>query len=126
MEPAINANLTHNVEPPYDVTLPLLRDIGWFADEDVDLVTNDVDQCPGSDLPPTIFIDGTDTGVANPLFTSGCTITDLINNIAATSANHGQFESRLVMLLNALEDSGFITREDRLILQAAGAKANLP
>lgn len=29
MEPAINGDLTHQVEPPRDLTLPLLRDIGW-------------------------------------------------------------------------------------------------
>jgi hypothetical protein len=29
MEPAINADLTHEVKPPYDLTLPLLKDIGW-------------------------------------------------------------------------------------------------
>ncbi|CDG84858.1 PA domain-containing protein [Janthinobacterium agaricidamnosum] len=29
MEPALNADLRHQVEPPRDLTLPLLRDIGW-------------------------------------------------------------------------------------------------
>lgn len=29
MEPAINGDLTHTVEPPADLTLPLLQDIGW-------------------------------------------------------------------------------------------------
>jgi len=29
MEPAINSDLTHEVEPPKDLTLPLLHDIGW-------------------------------------------------------------------------------------------------
>ncbi len=29
MEPAINADLTHEVRPPYDLTYPLLKDIGW-------------------------------------------------------------------------------------------------
>lgn len=29
MEPSINTDLTHEVEPPRDLTLPLLRDIGW-------------------------------------------------------------------------------------------------
>jgi hypothetical protein len=29
MEPAINADLTHNVAPPSDLTFPLFRDIGW-------------------------------------------------------------------------------------------------
>ncbi|HEY9066249.1 MAG TPA: PA domain-containing protein [Burkholderiaceae bacterium] len=29
MEPAINADLTHFVSTPYDLTLPMLKDIGW-------------------------------------------------------------------------------------------------
>jgi hypothetical protein len=29
MEPAINADLTHFVKPPYDLTLPMFHDIGW-------------------------------------------------------------------------------------------------
>jgi hypothetical protein len=29
MEPAINGDLTQHVGPPYDLTLPLFRDIGW-------------------------------------------------------------------------------------------------
>ena len=29
MEPNISSNLTHNVAPPSDLTLPLLRDMGW-------------------------------------------------------------------------------------------------
>jgi hypothetical protein len=29
MEPAINADLRHQVKPPSDLTLPLLKDIGW-------------------------------------------------------------------------------------------------
>jgi hypothetical protein len=29
MEPAINPDLTHEIAPPFDLTLPLLLDIGW-------------------------------------------------------------------------------------------------
>ncbi len=29
MEPFINPDLTHSVEPPQDLTLPLMKDIGW-------------------------------------------------------------------------------------------------
>ena len=31
MEPAINFDLTHSLVPPQDLTLSLLRDIGWFV-----------------------------------------------------------------------------------------------
>jgi hypothetical protein len=36
MEPAINADLTHSVTTPADMTLPLLRDVGWFIDANLD------------------------------------------------------------------------------------------
>jgi hypothetical protein len=29
MEPNINSDLTHEIMPPNDLTLPLLQDIGW-------------------------------------------------------------------------------------------------
>jgi hypothetical protein len=29
MEPSINGDLSHEVTPPYDLTFPLLQDIGW-------------------------------------------------------------------------------------------------
>jgi len=32
MEPAINSDLTHSVKLPQDLTLSLMRDIGWFVD----------------------------------------------------------------------------------------------
>jgi uncharacterized protein (TIGR03382 family) len=41
MEPAINFDLTANV----DLTLPLFRDLGWYPDADNDLVPDDRDVC---------------------------------------------------------------------------------
>jgi hypothetical protein len=48
MEPAINADLTHSLQPPEDLTLQLLRDVGWFADADVDGVADGDDNCPNT------------------------------------------------------------------------------
>jgi hypothetical protein len=45
MEPFISADLTHNVKAPDDLTLELLRDVGWFPDADVDGVPDGVDNC---------------------------------------------------------------------------------
>ncbi len=42
MEPNLNQDLTHGV----DLTLPALRDIGWFSDLDDDGVPDAVDNCP--------------------------------------------------------------------------------
>ena len=47
MEPDIAVDLSHGVEPPNDLTLSLLKDLGWFSD--FDGVPDGIDQCPGSD-----------------------------------------------------------------------------
>ena len=36
MEPAINPDLTHELTAPNDLTLELLRDVGWFPDANLD------------------------------------------------------------------------------------------
>jgi hypothetical protein len=126
MEPAINADLTHNVKPPSDLTLPLLRDLGWFPDKDLDGLADGLDQCQTSDLRPTIFIDGVNTDVANVMFTTGCTITDLINIEAAGATNHGDFVSGVTHLTDGLKDAGIITNKDKGVLQSTAAKSNLP
>jgi hypothetical protein len=46
MEPAINPDLTHSLTPPEDLTLPLMRDIGWYPDADVDGIEDSADNCP--------------------------------------------------------------------------------
>jgi hypothetical protein len=51
MEPAINGDLTHSVTTPQDLTLGLLRDVGWFPDGDVDGVANANDNCSGTANP---------------------------------------------------------------------------
>ncbi|HZN02582.1 MAG TPA: PA domain-containing protein [Candidatus Polarisedimenticolia bacterium] len=45
MEPAINGDLTHNVSG-VDLTLALMRDIGWFPDADVEGIADADDNCP--------------------------------------------------------------------------------
>ena len=79
MEPAINADLTHNLKAPDDLTFELLRDVGWtFPDPDGDGFVDDEDCNVRSDRRPTIVIGSIDTGVPNRLFTTGCTSSDLI------------------------------------------------
>jgi hypothetical protein len=126
MEPAINADLTHSVRPPQDLTLPLMRDIGWFADGDVDGIEDSADQCQSSDLRPTVFIGGSDSGVSNVLFTTGCTIADLIGISAAGARNHGDFVSDVAHLSNALRDYGIISAQDKASLQRTAAQSPLP
>ena len=44
MEPALNSDLTHSVQPPQDLTLQVMRDIGWFPDANLDGIPDSV--CP--------------------------------------------------------------------------------
>jgi hypothetical protein len=123
MEPGINADLTHKLEAPDDLTLELLRDIGWFADADLDGVANDVDCSPQSDLRATVIVDGRDSGVPNTLFANGCTISDLIAQIRATARNHGAFVSGVTALTEALVASGLITEAQKDAIMSVVARA---
>ena len=126
MEPFINDDLTHSVKPPEDLTLPLLRDIGWFADTDLDGLTNSADACPASDRRATVFVAGVNTGVANTLFTTGCTIADLVDSEADEARNHGDFVSGINQLTKALQDAGVISKDDRDLMHSAAAHATAP
>lgn len=77
MEPAINADLVSSLQPPEDLTTPLLTDLGWFTDRDG--VQDGVDLCLGSDPSPTVVIGSCDSGVPNTVRPSGCNITDVLN-----------------------------------------------
>ncbi len=126
MEPAINADLTHNLSAPFDLTLELLRDVGWFADADLDGVPNESDCNANSDLGATVVIGGVDTGVPNVLFTNGCTITDLTEQIRMSAKNHGQYVSGVAGLTNTLVHNGVITGAQKGAIQSATAHNKNP
>jgi hypothetical protein len=121
MEPAINPDLTHNVKAPDDLTLELLRDIGWFPDADLDGVADAADCRVRSDFRPTVIVGNENTGVPNRLFSNGCTITDLIANIQDDAKNHGQFVSGVAHLTNDLKSAGLITGAEKGAIQSAAA-----
>jgi PA domain-containing protein len=123
MEPAINADLTHDLKAPNDLTLELLRDVGWFADADLDGVADEADCSVHSNFAPTIVIDGENTGVANILFSNGCTTADLIAQIQGSATNHGEFVSGVAHLTNDLRDAGVLTNDDKSAIQTAAAHA---
>ena len=126
MEPAINGDLTHNVTAPDDLTLELLRDVGWFPDADLDGVADGNDCEPHSDLLPTIVINGCDTGVTNTLFANGCTVSDLVSHIAANSNNHGNFVNGVAHLTDELRNAGLISGNQKGKIQSCAAGSNLP
>ncbi len=126
MEPAINSDLTHNLTAPFDLTLELLRDVGWFADADLDGVPNETDCTANSDLGATVVIGGVNTRVPNVLFTNGCTITDLTELIRTSAKNHGQYVSGVARLTNTLVKNGVITGAQKGAIQSATAHNKNP
>ena len=123
MEPAINGDLTHKVKAPDDLTFELLRDEGWtFPDADNDGVADDEDCNPNSDTSPTIVLCGRNTGVPNTLFANGCTMSDLIAQLAASAGNHGQFVSSVAHLTNQWVLDGLITGQQKGAIQSAAAR----
>jgi hypothetical protein len=126
MEPAINPDLTHNLTAPDDLTLELMRDVGWFPDADNDGKATADDCDDTSDFRPTVFTGSCDSGVPNLFFTSGCTINDLIQQIAATSSNHGQFVTRVGQLANQLKKAGLITAAQKDALMSCAGSSSTP
>ena len=126
MEPNINGDLTHNVAPPSDLTLPLLRDVGWFPDADLDGVPDGSDCEPNSNFAPTVVIGTCDSGVPNTFFTTGCTISDLIAKCAAGARNHGAFASCVAHLGNDLLSAGIITSAQKDSIQSCAGKTKNP
>jgi hypothetical protein len=66
MEPIISSDLTHNLSPPNDLTVPLMRDIGWSA----------------SNAPPT----PTPTPPANDNFAAAQTISGCSGTVTGSNA----------------------------------------
>ena len=130
MEPFINDDLTHSVAPPEDLTLPLMRDIGWFPDADLDGIADGDDCDPTSDRSATVVIEGCDSGVPNTFFetgpNAGCTISDLIQKAAADARNHGGFVSAVAHLTNELKKAGIITGAQKGTIQSCAAGASIP
>jgi hypothetical protein len=73
MEPAINGDLLHRP----DLTLSLLRDIGWASDRDVDNAADDVDNCPS--ITNASQADGNADGIGD-----ACEMTPVLNCVKMT------------------------------------------
>ncbi|MFL6235499.1 MAG: PA domain-containing protein [Thermoanaerobaculia bacterium] len=118
MEPAINSDLTHSV----DLTRQEMIDIGWFSDGDG--VPDGVDQCIGSSRDATVIIDGCNSGVPNTTFSTGCRISDQINDCAVGADNHGAFVSCVAHLTDSLKANGTITGQQKGAIQSCAARAS--
>ena len=65
MEPAINPDLTHNLIPPFDVTLPEMHDMGWFTDANLDGKED-----------ATVIVNNCDTRLENQFIGNGALLSD--------------------------------------------------
>lgn len=125
MEPAINVDLTHNLRAPDDLSLEFMRDIGWFADADLDGIPSKQDCRIRSNLSATVIVRGVDSLVPNTLFSSGCTIADLVEKMPLRSNTKSEFVRRLTALADSLLSEGKITQTDRnALISAASSSSN--
>ena len=98
-----------------------------FVDSDGDGIQDADDQCPNSDLSPTVLINGVDTGIANTgANPAGCTFADLIQEMIETclddAKNHGQFVSCVSHETNILKRAKTITGKQKGKIQSIVAK----
>lgn len=118
MEPAINPDLTHELIPPVDLTLSLMRDIGWYVDGNLDGVedsTFSFGQCitkePDVQLP------------------NGAMLADQARvwyrDCAMDARNHGKFVSCVAHTTNEAVKAGLLTRSERSAVQKCAAQLRI-
>lgn len=115
MEPAINPDLTHEVIPPFDMTLPLMRDLGWFIDGNLD------------GTPDATFTWGRCTSnTPNATLPNGAALNDQARvwyrDCSIGAKNHGQFVSCVAKVTNAAVSSGLITGGQKGAVQSCAAR----
>jgi PA domain len=123
MEPAINGDLTSSVQPPEDLTLPEMVDVGWFSDHDG--VPDGRDACLGSAQTPTVVIESCVSTAPNAVFSDGCRVSDKVDDCAAGARNHGGFVSCVAQLGNDLKKAGIITGEQKGSLQSCASQSSI-
>ena len=70
---------------------------------------------------PTVIIGECNSGVPNPLLSSGSTISDLIAQAAIGAKNHGKFVSAVASITNELMKSGVISGSQKDAIQGCAA-----
>lgn len=118
MEPAINGDLTHELIPPFDMSLPQMRDIGWFPDANVD------------GTPDATFSFGAcSTNTVDTQLPNGAMLTDQARvwyrDCAAGARNHGQFVSCVAHTTNAAVKSGLISGSQKGAVQQCAAQTRI-
>ena len=119
MQPVILPDVEQALGLPHDLTLSVLRDLGWFSD--FDGVPDGIDQCPGSDRGATVQIQACDTGVKNTTFATGCRISDYYKTCAAETA--GGYAACADSVSRQLMSTETITAADAARIQACAVRA---
>ena len=116
MEPAINGDLTHELIPPADMTLPQMRDIGWFIDGNLDGTEDH-----------TLIVGRCTTNEPNVMLSNGATLVDQARtwyrDCAIGAKNHGQFVSCVAHTANEAKKGGLITGAQHGAVQQCAAQA---
>ena len=91
----------------------------------VEVVPDDVDDCPNSDLRESIIIDDCDSEVSNELFDDGCTMADRVLECAMGETTHGEFVSCVAQLTNDWKQEALISGREKGRIQSCAARGNL-
>ncbi len=95
-------------------------------DDDNDGVLDGADACRlSAPLPPFVTIGSCDSGVADQLLPTGCSITESIEKIADASWNHGRFVSQTTHFATSLRKDGLISNIERSALTRCAAWSNI-
>jgi hypothetical protein len=119
MEPAINPDLTHEVIPPSDMTLALMRDIGWYVDGNLDGAedtTFTFGRCT-TNQPDVQLPNGAMLADQARVWYRGC---------STGAKNHGQFVSCVAHTTNSAVKAGLISGAQKGAVQQCAAQANVP
>jgi hypothetical protein len=113
MEPSINPDLTHNLDAPDDLTLELMRDVGWFPDADLDGLADGADNCPS--VPNDGQADNDGDGQGDVCDTDDDNDGDLdVNDNCPLIANPGQEDFDLDGIGDACDSAtGPVTNKDQ-------------
>jgi len=95
-------------------------------DSDGDGIPDTTDECQDSDLADSVVIDGCETGVANDLFCTGCTFSDLIGECADVASTHGGYVHCVALLTRKLWQDGLLLRRERRAILRCAARTDLP
>ena len=71
---------------------------------------------------PTVIVGECDSGVPNPLLSTGSTISDLIAQAAFGAKNHGEFVSAVAAVTNELMKSGHISGSQKAAIGSCAAR----